>query len=55
MPLALACIAYQGVYLNTTAVRHLLTFDLFREDPSLFTKLYVEEFIRVRGNMDICA
>ncbi len=44
-----ACIQYQNVYEQTTAVEHLLTLNNFREDPALFNTLYFEEFLKVRA------
>ncbi|GAX81306.1 hypothetical protein CEUSTIGMA_g8737.t1 [Chlamydomonas eustigma] len=46
VPLAAACIAFLGVYGESTGIEHLLTFTLFREDPATFSKLYVQSFIK---------
>ena len=46
LPLALACINYQQVYLTSTNIQNLLTLDVFRSNPTLILVLSMETFLK---------
>eukprot|EP00955_Chlamydomonas_euryale_P097743 365095-Chlamydomonas_euryale.AAC.13 len=47
LPMLVACVQFQQLYYDTTAVENLLTLEMFRLEPMLITSLYIDPFLVV--------